>query len=794
MNKSSPRLRAAPFGLLSRTLFSELFTSATLGTVLFASIVFLELAKRLFELLVSNSPPRTVAYLFALVLPQALTYAIPLGVLVGTLITLSRMSADGEITAMRAAGVPGRRVAPPILAFGFLAMCAAAASSLWLTPWSIRESYRVFNQLIANQLTADVQPRVFEEQFPNKILYVSDVERFPTSTARWHRIFMADITPPEERKPSETDRGDTPEVTLASEALATPDAANNRIQLALIDESIYTAGHDEKYAINDSTTSDQLLQAQRPDEKRDTHPVTEMDTLPLYRLAYRNKQADKLEILQARIELHQRFAFPMACVLLALTAIPLGITARRSGKSSAVVLTVAIAFIYDMGMISLIKLAGQGAIPVAIAVWTPNFLFSVFGVTMLARLELPGDRDLLGRFTAFFRSLGRSRDRVPGIFRRLESRSWMARFPLFVQVVDTYILSSFLFYFALWLVSIVLMYDVYQFFVMLNDMIKNHSATAVVLRYFFFLTPRLVYEFTPVAAMAAVLVVLGVLAKNNEITAFKACGISLYRLAAPVLLAGFFLSGSLFAFDHYWVPEADRQQDALYNEIKGKPTQTFLQADRKWIYGLHDRVYYYKYFDPKENVMGSVSVFEIDPKAFRLKKHIYADRARWNPRSNQWEYQNGWSRDINGHKTVSDLFPNGTRTFPELDETPDYFVKQDVQSQQMNFQELEAYIAELNVSGFNTKSLQVDLHEKFSKPLFALILAMVSVPFSFLAGNRGAMRGVGVSLFILIAYRGVGNVFAQVGDLGQLSPAVAAWSPDVIFALFGLYFLARMRT
>ncbi len=771
--KSSHRPRSAPFGLLSRTVFGEIFVSAILEYILlFASIVFLQLASPLFKFLVTSSgPPRTVALLFALVLPQALPYAIPLGVLVGTLLTLSRMSADGEITAMRAAGVPGRRVVPPILAFGFLAMCGAAASSLWLTPWSISKSYVVLNQLIASQLTADVQPRWFEEQFPNKILYVSDVSDVSAgSVARWRKIFLADVTPPPEDRPaSDAERGESPTITLASEALAVPDAPNNRIQVALRNESTYIAGKEIKdYSISDYTSGDELLQAQRPDEKRDEHPVTEMDTWKLRRLAYRTPGADKLEVLQARIELHKRFAFPLACVLLALAGIPLGITTRRAGKSSAVILTVAIAFIYYMGNISLIKMASQGAIPAGIAVWIPNFVFAVFGLIRLARLEAPGDRDLLARCIAFLRSLGSAPQRVPRLFRRPESRSWLGGFPLLVQIVDTYILATFWFYFALSLVSFVLMYDVFQFFVMLNDIIKNHSAIELVLRYFFFLTPRLIYDFTPVAVLAAVLVVFGVLAKNNEVTAFKACGISSYRLAAPVLMAGLFLSGSLFAFDHYWVPEADRQQDAIYNEIKGKPSQTYLQADRKWIYGLHDRIYYYKYFDPVEKVMDNVSVYEIDPKTWRLQRHIFADRARWEPGLKKWVYQNGWSRDIVGERTSSDPFPGGTRTFAELDETPDYFVKQDVQSRQMNFQELQTYIAELEQSGFNTKSLEVDLHKKFSKPLFALILAAVSIPFAFLAGNRGAMTGFGISLFIFIAYRGIDNVFAQVGNLGPI--------------------------
>ncbi len=320
-----------------------------------------------------------------------------------------------------------------------------------------------------------------------------------------------------------------------------------------------------------------------------------------------------------------------------------------------------------------------------------------------------------------------------------------------------------------------------------------------VLSYHLFLTPRLVYDFTPIGVLAAVLVAFGVLSKHNEITAFKACGISVYRLTVPVLVAGFFLSGSLFAFDHYLVPDADRRQDALRDEIKGKPPQTYLRPDRKWIYGIHDRVYYYKYFDPAEHVMLGVNVYEIDPAQFRLKRQISAKRARWEPSMSKWVFQNGRSWDMDPACTAcapihADNFTDSTRTFPELEETPGYFVQEVKQSRQMNFQELEAYIAKLQQSGLDTIPLQVAWNKKFSVPLFALIMAMVSIPFAFVAGNRGAMAGVGLSLGIAIAYWSMGQMFEQVGNLSQLPPSVAAWSPDVIFSLAGLYFLARMRT
>src|SRR5579862_5477499 len=246
---------------LSRTLFLELCTSALLGSVLFTFVLFLERARRLFEFLVSNAgSTRTVVKMFALVLPEALPFAIPLGVLVGTLITLSRMSSDGEITAMRACGVSGRRVAPPILAFGFLGMCVAAAASLWLTPWSIRERFRIQNQLTAGQLTANIQPRHFiEEQFPNLIVYVNDVA--PGSTLL-KRLFLADISP-------SSDRGDNPLVTLATEAIALPDSQRNRLQLNLRNPNNYSAPKDltdGKYKIFSQRESVQALQARPPDE------------------------------------------------------------------------------------------------------------------------------------------------------------------------------------------------------------------------------------------------------------------------------------------------------------------------------------------------------------------------------------------------------------------------------------------------------------------------------------------------------------------------------------------------
>src|SRR5260370_20516714 len=151
-------------GLLSRSIFREVASSALLGTVLFTFVLFLQRVGRLFEILVrSSAPPSTVGYLFTLAIPFTLTFTVPLGVLVGVLIALSRMSSDGEIIGLRAAGVPSRKVIAPVLFFAILATLVTAAASLWLTPYSPWRTYKDLNQLLAAELTAEDPPRTFEE-------------------------------------------------------------------------------------------------------------------------------------------------------------------------------------------------------------------------------------------------------------------------------------------------------------------------------------------------------------------------------------------------------------------------------------------------------------------------------------------------------------------------------------------------------------------------------------------------------------------------------------------------------
>ena len=359
------------------------------------------------------------------------------------------------------------------------------------------------------------------------------------------------------------------------------------------------------------------------------------------------------------------------------------------------------------------------------------------------------------------------------------------------MLIDAYVLNGFLFYLVILLVALVSLIEVFTFFELLGDMIKNDISMSTMLDYLWHLAPSLIYQLTPIGVLVASLICFGILTKYNEVTAFKAGGVSVHRLATPVLIVSLAVSCLLFVFDHYYIPDANRRQEMLRAEIKKKPVATYLNPDRKWIFGQGSRVYNFQYFDPKKQVMSKVNVYELDPETFRIVHQISADRAVWNPAGHRWIFENGLSQ------TGDDRFRQfsaKTATFSELVEPPSWFAKEEKEYKEMNFEELGSYIKELQLSGLNTVPLQVQYYKKFSVPLFALIMAILSIPFAFLAGNRGAMAPVGISLGIAIAYWTVGTLFEQIGDLNQLPAIMAAWSPDVIFSLAGLYFMARMKT
>jgi lipopolysaccharide export LptBFGC system permease protein LptF len=133
-------------------------------------------------------------------------------------------------------------------------------------------------------------------------------------------------------------------------------------------------------------------------------------------------------------------------------------------------------------------------------------------------------------------------------------------------------------------------------------------------------------------------------------------------------------------------------------------------------------------------------------------------------------------------------------TFAEVHEEPGYFNKESLQSQEMNFGQLERYIGDLQQSGFDTVGLRVQLYDKLAYPMVTVVMAILAIPFALSVGRRGSLTGIAAGVGIGLAWWGAHGLFLAMGNVNYLPSALAAWSPDILFGLTGGYLLLRTPT
>jgi LPS export ABC transporter permease LptF/LPS export ABC transporter permease LptG len=774
--------------ILTRYILREIMAHALIGVAVFTFVLFTKDLGQILELLVRNSaPPSAVVEILAYIIPLTLTISIPAGVLVGILIGLSRLAADSEITAMRASGIGVWTFLRVVSIFVVVAWMAALANDVYVAPASQAAMARLQDRLKSSQASFEVRPRVFYEGFPQLVLYVQDVKE-AQHAAIWKGVFIADTSNPA-----------APRITLAEQGILVSEGPTT-LHLHLTSGSTHETDPKDPnhYQISTFDETDLPITLPQPEAPKDeAAPISQLSTQELWRRSAdpRNPQA-RWDL----IEFHRRFALPTSCLVLALVGIPLGLSAKKGGKSTGFVLTILLVFAYYSASLIGISLARQGKLPPLPGVWLGNVVFFLMGAFLLWRAERrPFDlswlRDLGNPFKAGFKS---SREKIPwpsrsaDAFERASTRRrvFRASFPM---ILDDYVLRDFGVNLALVLATFLMLLLVFTLFELLGDVLRNQVSPVVVGEYLLNVSPYFLYNMAPLAVLLAVLITLGVMQRSNEITAIKATGISIYRIIIPMMVACGVVAGCLFFADQFYLPHANQRQDALRNQIKGKPAQTYLNPDRKWIFGEHSDIYYYQLFDSERNQFGRLSLFQFDPVTFELTQRIYADRAHWEDTLQRWVLTQGWERDFRG-PAIDNYRTFDVSTFAGVSEPPTYFKKEVKQSSEMNYEELRRYIRDLQQSGFDVVRLRVQLEKKFAFPSIALVMAVLAIPFALQAGRRGTITGVATAVGIAIMYWTVSGLFEAMGNISQLPPFLAAWSPDLLFALLGGYMILKVQT
>ena len=772
--------------ILTRYILGEILSHALIGGVIFTFILFMKELPKILEMMVHNSSTFTsLVEVVLFMMPNFFKVTIPMAVLVGVLLGFSRLASDSEIIAMRASGLGIGyfvRVASIVAVGGTL---LGLVNSMYIEPKALH-ALMALEKTLAAQASYEIQPRVFNEDFRNYVLYVQDV-RSGTGAANWRQVFLADVTDPA-----------APKITTAASATVVSDS-NQGLLMRLRNgtEHETVAGQPQQYNVSTFDSTDLPFAASPQSEGHLGRLDTPIYAMPMSELRRHFRAPDSRRYL---IEMYTRFSYPAACLVLMLVGVPLGVTSRRGGKSSAWVFTILLVSLYYLVSTFGVALGQQNRIPAFFAVWSANLIFTTGGIVLLWQMA-SGSRVLNAIATWSWRSpkTGPAGAPLGGLLSAFQSRPHRAKARnVFPRILDEYVVREFLDMFILVLAGFVMLMLVFTFFEDVKDILQRNIPLSTVGAYLINLTPSMLYQIAPLAVLIAVLVTFGVLNRNSEIVAMKATGISIYRLVIPIVAISAIMAVSLFLFDEFYLPQANQRQEALHSIIKGRPPQTFLNPEQKWIFGQPhsgepDRIFYYQFFDRDRNEFANLSIFEFDPSTFALSRRIFASRVFWDQAAGSWRFQNGWQRDIEG-SSVTEYREFTQTSFSEIHEDPGYFEKESLQAQEMNFGQLNHYIGDLRQSGFDTMKLRVALWHKLAWPLMAMVMAVLAIPFALSMGRRGSLEGVAVAIAVALAYFVVDGLFGALGNVNYLPAALAACSSDILFGLVGGYLLLRTPT
>src|SRR5262245_496171 len=580
--------------------------------------------------------------------PQALSVTIPMALLYGVLFGLGRLSADREFVAFQACGVSVFRIMRPI---GLLAVLATGATA-YETIVALPDANQTFRELsfnfVASGAESDIKPRVFYQNFPNRVLYTRDIDR----TGEWHEVFLADSTTP-----------DRTTVYVAGKRRLNIDREKKAVTLSLENGARHTT-YVNKPAVYEGSSFDRLVLDMDANTVFPRTQIVKGDNektiAELRDTAARNVRNGGTNYSQL-YTIQQKFSLPAACLVLALIGLALGASNSKEGKLASFTLGTGVVFVYYVLLYSSRAAALAGRVNPGVAPWLVNVVLGAAGVALVLWRAGSADQPIRLAVPAFWRrrmpepdAAAGSPASMPAPVRRGERVVVVIRVPHFnwprPGLLDLYVARQYLGVFAVSFVALVGIFYIATLIDLADKLLGGVTSTGVMLRYFYFATPQYVYYIIPMAALVATLVTIGLLTKNSELIVMRACGISLYRSALPLLVFGVLFSGVLFELQERVLAEWNREAQRLNAIMRGYPVHLVGVLNRQWIVGKSGDIYHYQAFDPRRNHFTQLSAYHLNEGTFRLDRLTYAGEVTLSQPNGEdsftWVAHNGWTREF----------------------------------------------------------------------------------------------------------------------------------------------------
>ena len=759
--------------LLTKYIILEAIPYVLLSAVLLTAILFTQQAGRFSELAVyADLPLDLAAEIAAALLPSVLVLTVPVAVLAGIVIGFSRLGSDSEIVAIRAAGVDTWTLLWPALLIGALGTAGAAYLHMKEAPQAARDLRRVAIQGALKKLESPVEPRTFNTEIPGYVIYVRDGDK---AQGTWGRVFIYAqqqdgstriVTARQGRIDSSADKSE----------LVLSDAVALKLPPADSTDHSNVVEHLDQLRLAVNTGRSELLERLGEKEVQSE----ERDWTDLQQQIHSESVSERRE---GERTLHRRLALSVSPLLFSFLGGLIGLRVRRGGRGAGVLLTLSVVVVYYL--ISLLgeSIARNNGGHVVFGEWLASAVILFLSLLLLVFNRLPAI-NLRNRLSGSGLRAGSAQSAA------ITDHTVGAGRSGFPSLLDTSLFRTLTGSFLTAFAALVFIFLIFTLFELWRFIAINRVPAGVVARYLLYLLPLVAVELFPATMLITVLITYALLARRSEAIAWWASGQSVYRLMLPGLLFAIAAAAGAWLVQEHLMPSANVKQEALRARIRGGQPRAITGTGRQWLASVESRRLYSYEFDEQQAVLREPSIYELDHEAVHLKRVIIGKTAVWS-NDKQLLVKEAETVEVSGmvveRQAKADVSLDGI-------EAPAVFRPTVDKPSQLSVTALAGYLRAARQRGSDTAALALALQRKYVNPFSVIVMAFIGMPLALAFGRRGAIVALVVAVGVSIAYWGMGGGFQQLGNHGLLPPEVAAWSPPVIFAAAGTYFLSRIRT
>jgi len=362
-----------------------------------------------------------------------------------------------------------------------------------------------------------------------------------------------------------------------------------------------------------------------------------------------------------------------------------------------------------------------------------------------------------------------------------------------MTILFRYILREYAKIFSMCFAGLMTIYVVIDFLEKIRRFLRYDTGVGPILIYFALKIPAIAFQVVPFAVLVATLLTLGLLARTNEITALRSCGVSLLWMTSPFLLFASFMSVILLAFSSSIIPIASgKAEEVRLVHIEKKSVPLISKPIQPWARISTDTLMQIHGIDTGGGTIHGIQLFHFN-QAFQLDQLVEAEIAQYS--AGHWTLFNGTRRLFQpDHVTTLGTFTKHPAAIPLIPD--DFSSSLTGNAETMTFQEIRNYVDRLQPKGIPFSRLLTDYYARLAFPLVTVIMVLVGIALALRrSGVRGGgmAAGIGQAFIVGFCYWTTHSVSIALGRGGALAPMLAGWMANILFASFALYLLLKVR-